>query len=293
VFDALMDERSVTRAAERLALTQPAVSASLQRLRESFGDALFVRSQRGINPTLRALALAAPIKRILAEAAQLLQPERFEPAQAQFTLSLAATDYALRAVVLPFITALRLKAPGIRVAVQTVDDSHMLARMESGTLDMALLTPQSAPPQLHCKSLFEESYVCVLRADHPLALAGELSLEQFCALAHGVVSLQGGGFQGPTDEALARIGRQRRVMLSVPSFVMLLDAVRSSDLAALVPRRLLQGAQGLCLIAPPLEVAGFRKILVWHARTHDDPGYRWLRELLFTTCADALPPPNH
>jgi DNA-binding transcriptional LysR family regulator len=285
-FDALMDERNVTRAAARLALTQPAVSGILNRLRDSFDDPLFVRTQRGITPTPRALALTGPIKRVLADIDVLLQPADFDPANAQFTVSVAATDYALRAVVVPFIAALRPLAPGIKVAVRPVDDASLLERMERGELDMALLTPQTAPAELHCKNLFEERYVCVLRSDHPLAQSGELSLDQFCALDHGMVSLSGGGFHGATDDALARLGRQRRVMVSVPSFVMLLDVVRSSDLTALVPRRLLKDVQGLTLIEPPLDVSGFSKILAWHARTHDDPGHRWARSLLFQTCLD-------
>jgi len=285
-FDALMDERNVTRAAARLALTQPAVSGILNRLRESFGDPLFIRTRHGITPTPRALALTAPVKRVLADIDGLLRPAAFDPARAEFTLSLAATDYALRAVVVPFIAALRPLAPGVRLAIRPVDEARVLERMECGELDLALLTPQGTPPELHSRSLFEERYVCVLRAAHPLAGAGVLSLEQFCALDHGMVSLEGGGFRGVTDEALARLGRARRVMLSVPSFLTLLDVVRASDLVALVPRRLLQGVQGLALIEPPLEVAGFTKSVAWHARTHDDPGHRWVRALLFETCGE-------
>jgi DNA-binding transcriptional LysR family regulator len=290
-FDALIDERSVTRAASRLALTQPAVSGILNRLRDSFGDPLFVRTQRGITPTPRALELMGPIKRVLADIEGILTPTAFEPAGADFTLSLAATDYALRAVVVPFIAALRPLAPGIRVAVRQIDEGGLLEQMERGELDMALLTPQTAPADLHSRSLFDEHYVCVLREGHPLADGAGLSLEQFCALDHAMVSLRGGGFSGATDEALARLGRSRRVRVSVPSFVMLLDIVRSSDLLALVPRRLLQDAQGLRQIEPPLEVAGFTKILAWHARTHDDPGQRWVRALLLQSCAAQVAAP--
>lgn len=285
-FDALIDERSVTRAAARLALTQPAVSGILNRLRDSFGDPLFVRTQRGIAPTPRALELMGPIKRVLADIEGILTPAAFDPAVADFTLSLAATDYALRAVVVPFIAALRPLAPGIRVAVRQIDEAGLLEQMERGELDLALLTPQTAPAGLHSRNLFDERYVCVLREGHPLAGGDGLSLEQFCALDHAMVSLRGGGFSGATDEALARLGRSRRVRVSVPSFVMLLDIVRASDLLALVPRRLLQDAGGLHQIEPPLEVAGFTKILTWHARTHEDPGQRWVRALLLQSCGE-------
>lgn len=287
-FDALIDERNVTRAAERLAVTQPAVSAMLARLRDAFADPLFLRTQRGMVPTARAMALGAPIKRILAEIDGILQPTEFEPASALFTVSISATDYALRAVVLPFIAVLRSLAPGVRVAV--VVQSHgmeLLEQMERGELDLALITPQMCPPDLHSRTLFDEQYVCVLRDGHAAAAEAVLTLDTFCALDHGIVSLQGHGFSGPTDEALARLGRQRRVMVSVPSFGMLLDLVRSTELAALVPARLLLETQGLAVRQAPLEVVGFTKILAWHARTHTDPRLRWIREQLVHVCSSS------
>ena len=116
VFDVLMDERSVTRAAERLALTQPAVSGMLARLRERFDDPLFVRAQRGVTPTARALELAGPVRQVLAEVEALLRPAAFDPATASFTLTLAATDYALQAIVAPFIAALRARYRAFREA---------------------------------------------------------------------------------------------------------------------------------------------------------------------------------
>lgn len=283
-FDALMRERNVTRAAQRLSLTQPAVSGILNRLRDSFGDPLFVRAQRGITPTPRALALSEPIRRVLQDVDRLLQPDRFDPAQADFTVCIAATDYALRAVVVPLIATLHPLAPGIRVAVRTVSDTSLPEQMERGELDLALLTPQTAPPDLHSRHLFDERYVCILGDHHVLAARKALTMSQFCRLGHAMVSLEGGGFRGATDEALARLGKSRRVVVSVPSFAMLLDVVRTSDLTALVPERLLQGAHGLVTVRAPLQVAGFSKILTWHARTHEDPGQRWVREQLVQAC---------
>ncbi len=283
-FDALMDERSVTRAAARLSLTQPAVSGMLNRLRDSFGDPLFARTSRGVTPTPRAEALSGSVKKVLAEIETMLKPEAFDPATAEFTVSIAATDYALRAVLVPFIAALRPLAPRIRTAVHQVNEATVQHRLERGELDLALLTPETAPPDLHARPLFEERYVCATRHDHPAVSAGELSLDQFCALDHAMVSLAGGGFRGATDEALEKIGLQRRVVLSVPSFVMLLDVLRKSDLVALVPRRLVADSHGLSLIEPPRPVSGFTKIAAWHARTHEAPGHRWVQSVLFQTC---------
>lgn len=119
-LDALLDERSVTRAAASLNLTQSAMSGTLTRLRESLDDPLFVRAKRGIVPTARALELAAPVKRVLGDIEALLQPPLFDPAGATLTLTIAATDYALRAIAVPFLTALKTQAPMMRVALVPV-----------------------------------------------------------------------------------------------------------------------------------------------------------------------------
>lgn len=281
-LDALLDERSVTRAAERLSLTQPAVSGMLVRLRECFDDPLFTRTQRGIIPTLRALELAQPIKSILAEVSELLQPKAFDPATADITLKVAATDYALRAVIVPFMAALREVAPGIRVAVLPVNNEQLTAQFERGDIDFALITPDTAPAELHARSLYDEDYVCLLREGHPLAQPNALTLDSFCAQDHALVSYVGGSFSGVTDKSLAALGRSRRVTLSVCSFLVLPEILRVSDLISVVPRRLTQDLPGLSVLPPPLKIEGFSKIVVWHERTHRDAAHRWLRELLFS-----------
>lgn len=282
-LDALLDERSVTRAAERLSLTQPAVSGMLTRLRECFDDPLFTRTQRGIVPTLRALELAQPVKAILAEVSTLLQPKVFEPATAQMTINIAATDYALRAVIVPFMAALRIQAPHIRVAVLPVSNEQTSAQFARGVIDIALITPETAPPELHARPLYQEEYVCLLREGHPLAQPEALTLDAFCQQDHALVSYVGGNFQGVTDDALAALGRSRRVTLSVCSFLVLPEILRVSDLISVVPQRLAMNLAGLAVLPPPLKIAGFSKIMVWHERTHRDAGHRWLRELLRST----------
>ncbi|GFM81917.1 transcriptional regulator [Pseudomonas cichorii] len=282
-LDALLDERSVTRAAERLALTQPAVSGMLNRLRESFKDPLFVRAQRGIVPTLRAEQLAAPVKQLLADIEGLLQLPAFDPSNANLVIKLASTDYALRAVVVPFMRALRAQAPDIRVSVQPIDPQQLQLQMDRGDIDVALMTPDTTPPGLHAAPLFDERYVCVMRTDHPDALSGTISLDRFCALDHVLVSPAGGGFQGVTDDALERIGRTRRVISSVTSFLILPDLLMESDLIAVVPRRLALHHDHLCMMEPPVEIPGFSKTLVWHERTHRHAGHQWIRALMVET----------
>lgn len=283
-LDALLTERSVTRAADRLNLTQPAVSGMLARLRDAFDDPLFSRTQHGVIPTMRALQLAAPVRQVLAEVETLLQPAAFVPEQATFTVSLAATDYALQAVAVPFIARMRQRAPGIRIAIRSSEDSHIISRFERGELDLALMTPQSAPPDLHSRRLFDENYVCAMRSTHPDAQTDTLSLDRFCALDHALVSYTGERFRGVTDDALARQGRRRHVAVSVTSFLVLAEVLRSTDLIAVVPKRLMAKAAGLTLVEPPIKIPGFTKLAVWHERTHHDVGHRWVRSLLFDGC---------
>jgi DNA-binding transcriptional LysR family regulator len=284
VFDALIDEGSVTRAAARLSLTQPAVSGSLTRLREGFNDPLFVRTRRGIVPTTHALALAAQVKRVLSDVECMLQPASFDPKLATLTITIAASDYAQRAVLVPFLAVLRERAPGIRVSVLPANPELVQTQLERGELDLALMTPETTAPDLHSQVLFDEHYVCAMREGHPYASPKRLSLARFCALDHAIVSYSGGGFRGAADEALARVGRSRRVSLSVPCFLVLPEILRTSDLIAVAPSRLIAGSPGLVAMAPPVDVTGFTKVVTWHDRTHNDPAHAWVRAVLLETC---------
>lgn len=277
-LDALIDEGSVTRAAQRLSLTQPAVSGMLTRLRDYFGDPLFVRAQRGMVPTARARELAAPVKQILTDISILLKPAHFDPLSAEMTCSIMATDYALKAVIVPLMSALNKRAPGIRVAVRPVDDERLFSLLERGDVDLALVTPATTPGDLHGRALYEEEYVCMLRADHPVAVSGTLSLDQFCAQDHILVSSEG-GFWGVTDEALAALGRTRHVGMSVNSFLVLPEILRMTDMIAVVPRRLALQHEHLTIMPPPLDVPGFTKSMAWHERNHRDPAHQWIRAL--------------
>lgn len=281
-LDALLDERSVTRTAARLALTQPAVSGMLNRLRDYFDDPLFVRAPHGIVPTTRAEELAAPVKRILADIDVLLQPVSFDPITANLTFTLAATDYALRAVVVPFIATLKVQAPSIRVRVVPVEPDRLVAQLEQGKIDLALLTPHTTPDELHSRALYDERYVCMMRADHPDA-GKPLTPDRFCALEHVLVSYEGEGFHGVTDDALAKMGRKRHVGLSVSSFLVLPDVLAISDMIAVVPERMAENRTGIFVCDTPVAVQGFTKSMAWHGRTHRNPAQVWLRRVLLET----------
>ncbi|TCK01576.1 LysR family transcriptional regulator [Volucribacter psittacicida] len=283
-FDALFDERSVSKAAERLAISQPAMSGVLLRLRESFDDPLFVRVQRGVEPTNRALGLAVPIKNILKEVEQLLQIEEFNPLKAEMVVTIACTDYSLRAIIKPFLIELNRQAPNIKLATLNIDEALVPQQLEKRQIDFALTTADFQAADTHFRHLYQEKYVCAMRNNHPLAQQNRLSLADFCRYPQALFSYSGGHFRGVTDEALAELGKQRNVVLSSQHFLILPEVLQQSDLLAVVPKRLVQSLPDIYYLDPPLPIKGFTKTLVWHERTHRDPAYIWLRHLIEQCC---------
>ncbi|MBT0720840.1 LysR family transcriptional regulator [Rosenbergiella collisarenosi] len=277
-FGALLDERSVTRAAHRLAITQPAVSGMLVKLREYFNDPLFVRTPDGMMPTVRAEELTGPVTQILRDITQLLHSPHFDPNSATLTFKFAATDYALSAVLIPLIALLKSRAPGINIAVQSVSDDRVAQQLSRGEVDLALLTPETTAIELHSRSLYQEEYVCVVHRSHPAAQSLSMTIEQFCDYEHVLVSTEG-KFSGPTDEKLAEMNLNRRVGVSVNSFHAVPEILRLTAMIAVLPRRLATVTHDLVIIPMPLTVPGFTKSMAWHARRHHDPAHRWLRAL--------------
>jgi len=280
-LDALLAERSVSRAAQRLNLSQPALSAQLARLREMLGDPLFVPSHRGMTPTPLALGLQAPLAAALAQLRDVVTSARaFDPARDEFTLHVACSDYVQAALLLDFTLALRRDAPGLRIALRPADSTRLEAQMEKGDVDLAVLTPEGIAESLRSRPLFEERYVFIARRGHP-ALRRSLDTQRFCELEHVMVSPRGGSFTTPVDEVLDAQGLRRRVVVSASTFHSVLDLVERSDLVALVPARLVEGRPNrLRVLEPPLPVPGFAIHMAWHNRNHGDAAQRWVRERL-------------
>ena len=165
----LLEERNVTRAADRLGLTQPTVSAMLVRLRKLFGDSLFIRTQRGIAPTPRALSIASDLDEWLAQATRLVAGQSFDPATAEFTVSISANDYIQSSLLVPFIQRLRRQAPNCRVLVRPATSHELPAMLARGELDIGVTSGEGIPSQdLQHRVLYEERYVCAVRKEHPL-----------------------------------------------------------------------------------------------------------------------------
>ncbi|WP_371767675.1 LysR family transcriptional regulator [Massilia sp.] len=286
-LDALLAERSVSRAAQRLNLSQPALSAQLARLREMLGDPLFVPSHRGMTPTPLALGLQAPLAAALAQLRDVVTSARaFDPARDEFTLHVACSDYVQAALLLDFTLALRRDAPGLRIALRPADSTRLEAQMEKGDVDLAVLTPEGIAESLRSRPLFEERYVFIARRGHP-ALRRPLDTRRFCELEHVMVSPRGGSFTTPVDEVLDAQGLRRRVVVSASTFHSVLDLVERSDLVALVPARMVEGRNvRVRVLAPPLPVPGFAIHMAWHDRNHRDAVQRWVRERLAAFAQD-------
>ncbi|MCJ2078861.1 LysR family transcriptional regulator [Methylobacterium sp. E-016] len=286
-LEALLAERNVTRAARRLNLSQPALSARLARLREAFGDPLLIPAQRGMVLTQRAVELRQPlhealegVRRVVADGAP------FDPATMRATLVIAATDYQQYALLTRFSVALRTEAPRVRIAWRALDVLALATQLERGEVDLALASSDHAPAAMRQRQLYCEDYTVIARQGHPV-VQGYVSLDVFCTLEHVVVSPQGGGFSGPTDAALEAVGRRRTVALSTSGFLIVPEVVSRSDMIALVPRRISDGwSDRVQVLDPPLTIPGFAIASVWHDRTTNHPAQRWLRERLTMLAAE-------
>jgi DNA-binding transcriptional LysR family regulator len=280
VFDALFDERSVTRAAARLSVTQPTVSGMLQRLRLAFSDQLFVRSSHGILPTPRAEALVGPIKELLANAQLLVREEAFDPAAAEGTIKLCGSDYLQHAVIAPLIKELRQRAPKLKALVSPRPASGVADLMARGEIDLCFSLRELADPDLPSRLLYRDRYVCVARKQHPLK-ARRISIKQLCAFDHLLVDPTGRSLLGPIDSVLAGLGQRRRVAAAVPSFHVLFELLNSDDFIAFVPERLVRNARyGVRVFDPSLTIPPLEVIANWHPRVSGDTRHKWLREIL-------------
>lgn len=276
-LDVLLSEHNVTRAAQRLNFSQPSVSVHLAKLRDIFADPLLLPGPRGMRPTARADELREPLRQALDALEHAVSPARpFDPAEATHTWRVAASDYSESTILLPALSGLRSAAPGTRLAILETVPSRIARQAEQGEIDLAFHTSEGAPPGLRRRALFTEKYVLVGRVDHP-HLKRRPTLSQFCKLDHVIVSPDGGGFRGVTDEALSQVGLARRVVLSVPHFLFVRSVLASTDLVAMLPSRLVRDTRALRVVEPPVDVPGYEMAMLWHERSHRDPAHQWLR----------------
>jgi DNA-binding transcriptional LysR family regulator len=278
IFRDLVRLRKTTVVAAQLGLSQSAISHALSRLRDLFGDPLFIRRPNGLEPTLRAQELLPKIETILRVTQDALQlPSHFDPAVSTRSFRLAANDLVGALIAPSLLGLLRKQAPGCRVAFQFAVGAESLNRLRSNDLDLAIGRIWDLTEDFSATPVFEEKFVVVVRKQHPAA-RGKMSLDDYLALDHILVSFRG-GFWGMVDKALKRRRLQRRVVASVPMFMTAMTTVAHSDLVATVPARLAAKYArplGLKIFEAPLKVDPFAISLVRHARSASDPGLDWL-----------------
>lgn len=289
VFHHLLREKRVSSVAAVLGMSQPAVSSALGRLRASLGDELFLRTQRGMEPTPYALRLSEPVAMALDGLQQALNVRAsFDPATSERSFTLAMTDVGEMYFLPVLMDVFAREAPAVMLEVVSVTQSSLKDDMASGRIDLALgLLPQ-LQAGFYQQVLFRQPYVCLMREGHPLASKKRLTLNALAGVEHVRVLAAGTG-HGRVDAELARQGLRRRFRLTVPHYVALGDVLGHSDLLATVPERFAQRVLtpfGLCTRPLPQEVEGSAIHQFWHGRLHRDPGHQWLRQLVARHFAD-------
>lgn len=276
VLDALLREGSGTRAARRLGRTQSAVSHALGRLRDVFGDPLFIRVGPALRPTPRADALRAPLADLLDRTVGLLGgADELDPRRLERTFVVGSTDLLDNTALPGLLTALAEEAPHVSVTTRTVGD-HLERALQQREVDVAFVTHLETQAGLGGEDLFDDVLHLMLRRGHP-ALKKPITLDVYCALSHVLVAPKGGD-RGPIDQALADLGRQRHITLRTPSFTAALRVVAATDLVVALPARFARTAPRSVVVKKlPLPDLGHTFRLAWSLALEHDAGHRWFR----------------
>ena len=280
VFDAVMQERSVTRAGGRIGLSQPAMSHALNRLRHMLKDPLFVRTPQGMVPTPRAEMLAQPLRNALSEMQHALEPAAFDPSTSDRRFVLALNNYAAIVLAPPLVAAVSAASPAVYLDLRPSGTLDIVDRLDRGDLDLALGSLDSPGERFATAPLLEDAFVMVMRRGHP-ASRGKLTAKVFAALPHLEISSSREDTSF-IDSWLGDQGVARRIALRAPYLSAAL-ILAQSDLVATLSRRIAQEFirnHPLELRKPPFESSRVRTVMVWHRRLDRHPAHRWLRDVI-------------
>jgi DNA-binding transcriptional LysR family regulator len=287
VFDALMIERSVTRAANRVCLSQPAASAALSRLRHLMNDELFVRQADGMHPTQRALELEGPLRRALQQINEALEPKTFTPSKSSHNYRIAFNDLGA-AMVMPLLTSrLAHLAPNIGVVVEHADGNHAINLAEGGKVDMAMGLFDSRGVAYDFEKLYDIPFSCAMRFNHPL-IGKSISVDDFCATPQLTIAHDGGA-GAMLDRQLVALGKRRRVAFTVQDFLSGLFALTNSDLIAVLPSKLIRrfgAAAGIRAVDMPFTAIHTTCGLIWSTQSAPSPPNKWMRSMLRDICSE-------
>ncbi len=280
LFDVLYATRSVTRAAERLHLSQPTASLWLGQLREAMDDPLFVRSPEGMRPTPRAEELVGRVRQVLESVRSLSSGQSaFVPGESQRRFRVHMTDSSHVTLLPTLFGRVNAVAPTVRIEAVTIHEGTA-DDLRRGAADLAVGFAPWLSKGLRHQRLFRQDWVCLCRRGHP-RVASELDVAQYRREAH-IVIVRGTGVE-LVDDALGAVGIERRALLEVPGVLGLPAVLAGTDLIATLPRHIgetLARASGLAVLDCPVPLPAFYVSQTWHARHHEDPGHRWFRELV-------------
>lgn len=285
VFVALMEERSVTRAASRLGITQPALSNSLNRLRDMLRDPLFIRERYGIKPTQLAEDIAPAIEAALAQLDEIVVHQQdFDPADAEHQFLIAPNSYAELVLMPALVARLREQAPGIRLRMIPFGNDLAETGVMSGTTAMVLGRIVDPPDNLVVQHLMDDGLACVVRHGHP-DVGDNLSRDEYESLKH-VNVLPPGRIRAGLFEALGKQNLKREVAVSVTHFLAVPEMIAVTDYCATLPILICRGLERdprLKVLPAPVDLGTFPVELAWHVRYRHDPAHKWLRSTLIET----------
>jgi DNA-binding transcriptional LysR family regulator len=276
---ALLEERHVTRAAERCFLSQPAMSRALERLREMFGDVLLVRSGRAYQRTVRGEKVLRELETLMPRLQAMVSGEGFDPARSRERFRIAMTDHASMVLMPPLMEHVRAAAGGVTVAASAWSDL-VYEEIAAGGIDTAL-SAEAAPPGLEAEVLYKEEFVCLVSAAQRIR-SKRFTLKQYLDLPHAVVDTREGQ-QTPVDRCLTELGLKRIAGLRLPFFVPTILTIARTDLTLTLPRRLAKIIAPIAdvrVVEPPHEIKGFSYFMAWHPRLTAEPAHIWFREQL-------------
>jgi DNA-binding transcriptional LysR family regulator len=283
VFEAVATCGSVSEAARRLSLSQPAVSHALNRLRDLVGDRLFVRSRAGLVPTTRAEAMIGPVRAMLANAGEVFAGGVFDPTTSERRFRIGTSAYSNATLLPMLLREFRHHAPGLSLEAVAIAPTTM-ADLETGQIDCTFWVGSISGPPWRSQQLLEERMIAMVDRTHPLAeraAAGSVELADYLAFPHIMIT-PAGSAACPIDAALGCLGLSRRVVVWTRSLEANLGALRGTDLIASLQQRMatVVKPEGFVAFEIPLDLSGFAYELVWHSRTDGDPGNVWLRETI-------------
>ncbi|HME23393.1 MAG TPA: LysR family transcriptional regulator [Acetobacteraceae bacterium] len=281
VFEAVMQERNLTRAGRRLGMSQPAVSHALARLRHTLNDELFVRGPDGMQPTPRAERMAEPVHAALQELQVTLAADEFDPAQASRTFAVSANNHAARAVIPGLVRRVAAVAPSVLLDVQPVGMRHVLDQLDDGSVELALTTLTEGGDRFKCVGLLEDDYVVLFSSDHSAAAEPDMSIERFAGLPHISITSSGDDAQF-IDQSLAELGLARSVYTMIPLHSVV-SVLVGSNAVAVVPRLVAVDLIAVCALtmrALPFRSPRVALSMIWHRRLDNHAAHRWLRGTL-------------